>query len=345
MKIEYYNFHNILKMKIIFINPKLFDSYLGKIFGYYKVPNIETADLIIKIGKFSPNLKDCRIVDGKYYVKKDFIYYQTKYKMAWWETEINGIEQDVTNVKINSNIWGKMVYPGETIYNLIRFKLANKGFSMLHAAGIGKNGMVYIFSGRSGAGKTLSLINFLRKGFDYYSDDSVILGKGEIYGFVIPLNLRFTYDVESLLGIKFSFKKRIEIFIKKIIQLLSFKYINLFTNLEIKEVFHKAIKNNGNLKSVYLLINAPKFEIKHNISRLCATKQLFLNIFFESIELKKWLLAYCFCNPQSSLNGYWENLINIIYFNLSQITCNRVELPKKYTNMVFQKLYEELVRQ
>ncbi len=341
-KVHYYNFHDLLKVQALILRSGWFDSYLEKTFSHYEVEALDHIDLFIRIGPFSPDLKDCAIVDGKYFVKKDYLFYRSSYKMAWWETEIEGIEGGVTRVRIRSNSFGRMVFPGETIYNLIRFKLAMKGYPLLHGSGVGKDGMVSLFSARGGTGKTISTINFVRRGYDYYSDDSVILGDREIFSFIVPFNLRFTYDVESLLGIKFSAKTKKELFLKRLVHYFTFGKINLFTTLEAREVFPNAIRNRGNLKRVYLLIQGPGFGIERNVLKALATKQLLINVLFESVELTQWLLAYGFCNPGSPIPHFWEEFKKQIDLKLDNIACHRITLPRGYTQEIFEELYEEV---
>lgn len=340
-----YNFHDLLKVQIIILEPGWFDSYLEKTFRYYEVGELEHLDLIIRVGSFIPNLKDCAIIDGKYFVRRNYIFYKSSYKMGWWETEIEGIEKGITQVRIRGNSLGRMVFPGETIYNLIRFKLAMRGYPLLHGSGVGKNGIAYLFSARGGTGKTISSINFVRRGFDYYSDDSVILGDHEIFSFIVPFNLRFTYDVESLLGIKFSPKTKRELFWKRLIHYFTIGKINLFTTLEAKDVFPNAIRDRGNLKEVFLLIQGPCFSIERNILKAHITKQLLINVLFESAELTKCLLAYSFCNPGSPISHFWEEFGKQVDRNLKGVACHQISLPREYTKSIFEELYKEVTRQ
>jgi hypothetical protein len=158
-----YNYHDILKMRIIRRKKSIFDAYLEKLFSHYEVDEIDNSDLCIMIGEFSPDLKDCFVVDNHYYVKEDYIFYENKYKYARWKVEISGLESAQTNVRIASNPFGRVVFPGETVYSLMRYKLALKGHPLIHGSGVGLNGKGHIFSSRSGTGKRLLLFSLLRR--------------------------------------------------------------------------------------------------------------------------------------------------------------------------------------
>ena len=343
-RVHYYNFHELLKVQIIIHRSGWFDSYLERAFGHYEVGGLNNLTLIITVGPFSPELKDCAIIDGKYFVKKDYIFYRSSYKMAWWETEIEGIEKEVTQVRIHSNTFGRMVFPGETIYNLIRFKLAMRGYPLLHGSGVGKDGMAYLFSARGGTGKTISSINFVRRGFDYYSDDSVILGDHEIFSFVVPFNLRFTYDVESLLGIEFSHKIKREIFLKRFLHFLTLGKISLFTTLEAKEVFPHALRDRAHLKKVYILFQGPEFSIESHIPLSGAITDLMINMQFECPDLISLLLAYSYCFPNSPLSYFWERMTQQLFDSLTGVEIHRIAIPIFYSDEIFNRIYEEVNR-
>ena len=337
-----YNFHDLLKVQIFILEPGWFDSYLEKTFRHYEVSELENLDLIIRVGSFVPDLKDCAIIDGKYFVKRNYVFYKSSYKMAWWETEIEGIERELTEVRIQCNAFGRMVIPGETIYNLIRFKLGQKGYPLLHGSAVGKGGRAYVFSARGGTGKTITTLNFVKRGFDYYSDDSVILGDHEIFGFVVPFNLRFTYDIESLLRIQFSPKTKRELFLKRCIYLLTAGKISLFTTLEARQVFPDAVQSRGPLEKVYILFQGPEFSIQKNIPLEWATTDILINMQFESPELISLLLAYSYCVPQNTLSNFWETIAEAVSNALWGVETHRISIPVSYSDEVFLKIYEEV---
>ena len=339
--IDDYNFHDILKLRIIRQKKNVFDTYLNKIFSHYKVSRIDNADLNIYIGDFTPNLTDCFVVDDRYYIKHDYIFYENKYKFAKWKVEIDGLESPLTNVRIKSNPFGRVVFPGDTLNTLLRYKLARKGYSLIHGSGVGLNSKGYIFSARSGTGKTITTIQLVKKGFDYYSDDSVILGKNEFYSFITPFNLRFNYDVEKLLGIHFSSSIRLDIIWKKILYYLTLKKISLFANLNPKDVFRDSIKDKTCLSKVFALTQGPEFKIRKNLSREDIAKKLFLNTWFESPELFAFLSAYNFIFPKSQLIDFWKNVYNSILENIEKADHCEVIIPSVYSQDIFERFFTE----
>jgi hypothetical protein len=337
-----YNFHDLLKVQIVILEPGWFDSYLEKTFRHYEVGELENLDLIIRVGSFIPNLKDCAIIDGKYFVRRNYIFYKSSYKMAWWDIEIEGIEGELTQVRIDCNAFGRMVIPGETIYNIIRFKLGIKGYPLIHGSAVGKDGVAYLFSARGGTGKTITTLNFVKRGFDFYSDDSVILGNHEIFGFIVPFNLRFTYDIESLLGMQFSWATKRELFLKRLIYYLTLGKVSLFTTLEAKQVFPQTIRERARLKKVCILFQGPKFAIEKNIPLKWATTDILVNMQFECPELISLLLAYSYCFPQSPLSNFWERIGENMVRALKGLETHRISVPVVYDEETFNRIYEEV---
>ncbi len=336
-----YNYHNILKLRIIRQKKSFFDTYLNKIFSHYKVPSVSDPDLCIFIGDFSPGLENCFIVDSRYYVKKNYIFYENKYKFARWKIEIEGLESAKTNVRIKSNSLGRAVFPGETIYSLIRYKLSQKGYPLIHGSGVGLDGKGCIFSARGGTGKTITAVQLVKKGFDYYSDDSVILGKNELFSFIAPFNLRFNYDVKKLLGIHFSASLRFEIAWKRALYYLTLKRISLFANIHAKDIFRDSIKDKTSISKIFSLTQGPVFCVNKEISRANIAKKLFINIWFESSELIAMQYAYNFVFPDSQLTNFWKNTYASIYENIGNADYYEVIMPPIYSQEIFERFFSE----
>ena len=61
--------------------------------------------------------------------------------------------------------------------------LQARGLYLIHASAIGRNGQAILFSAKSGAGKTTTMLTCVEAGFQFYSDDATLLrltGDGQI---------------------------------------------------------------------------------------------------------------------------------------------------------------------
>lgn len=64
----------------------------------------------------------------------------------------------------------------------------------LHAGAVSKNGKAAVFPAAPDTGKTSIVLELLQRGFDYLSDDFLIIGNGKAYPFPKPLNI-FDYNL------------------------------------------------------------------------------------------------------------------------------------------------------
>ena len=79
--------------------------------------------------------------------------------------------------------------------------------TFLHAGAVSKEDKAYVFMGGEGVGKTSIVLNLLRKGYEYLSDDWLLIGGGKAYPFpktvhVFDYNLRDEEIAKSVLGLR-----------------------------------------------------------------------------------------------------------------------------------------------
>lgn len=339
-----YQFHGCLLVKIERDRRyPIFDSYLDKVFSRYEVSSSGTPDLLIRLDGAKINFKNCFWVDGKYAVRKNFIGYKNQFKAARWSLAIDGLESTQTRVHIGANLFARPVLAGETLYSLIRFKLLQKEYALLHASGIGVNGKGFFFAARGGVGKTISAIRSVRRGAMLYGDDTVIISPaGEMLGFAVPFNLRFTYNIEKMLGTKFPFMLRAEIGLKKLFSVLTFGRYRLFTILPPEKVFPKALGDKINLGAAFVLMAGDEFKIEEEKDRELFLDQLVKVIQFESSELIPMLLAYAHIFPEAAFFSFWDRMKETLRKALNGQPCYRVTLPGVYKEEYFDVLWKQL---
>jgi len=140
-----------------------FFSHLDMEYDFFRVKNIKNPDITLIIGDFKPNNKNCKFIDHKFYVKKDYIYFEDSYKVAKWKTEITGFETGKIKVKIKSNSFGYFFFLGYILEFLIKYAMLQKGYCLIHAGGVSKNNKAFIFPARGSAGKTTVSLHFIKK--------------------------------------------------------------------------------------------------------------------------------------------------------------------------------------
>ena len=184
MKItEHYSIHDIVKFQIRKEKRGLFWN-INPEYEYFKVDKVDDPDIIVNVGKFTPSLDGAYIVDGKYFVKENYVFHRGEY----YDVEITGLEMEepfVVNIfpkpKGIRKLWPILGVQNIFLRPLIEIKSVSKGFLILHAAGIsdGKHG--YVFAGRGGSGKTTLIMNLIRQGYRYLGEERVMIRSNIVY--------------------------------------------------------------------------------------------------------------------------------------------------------------------
>jgi hypothetical protein len=340
-----YNIHDLLTLRIRRRRATAADSFLDSTFVYYRTDRLESdPDIDVEIGPFAADTAGALLLDGRWYVRPDAILYDTRMKIARWRTEIRGLDGDRLRVRIDANYPARMVFPGETIYSLIRLRLAQKGLLLLHAPAVAAGGKALLLPARGGTGKTITAIRFARAGWGFMGDDSSILAADGVRSFIVPFNLRFTYDVERFLGIRFVPRKRLEIFLKRCLSLATLGSINLFSRIDARDVFGDRIVHRAALGAVYILIQGAEPAVSPPQPADLAARSVLINTLFEADELRAMLLAYGYGNPGSPLKRVWDDFGDRLAERLGRCVCRRVTVPPDYPPEVFEMIRRQAER-
>jgi hypothetical protein len=342
---DHYDFHGLLSMRVRRDRRTRADGYLDSTFAYYRTPEPRgEADIDVDVGPFEPDLEGTVRLDGRWWVAPGRVVFESRLKMAWWRTQIEGLEGGPLRVRIHANWPGRMVFPGETIYSLVRLRLAEKGLLLLHAPAVTHAGRALLLPARSGTGKTITAINFAQRGWGFMGDDSSIVTPDGAASFIVPFNLRFTYDVERLLGIRFSRRKRAEIFLKKCLGIATRGRITLFSRIYPWDIFGPQIVDRAPLGAVYILIQGPCPAVSEPQPPDLFTKSVLVNTLFEADELRAMLLAYCYVNTGSPLKDLWHDFERQMAARFARAVLRTVTVPPAYTPDVFEMIRAQAER-
>lgn len=336
MAIGYYNIHGLVKF--ILIGPKAFvNSYRYSKYKTQFAPNRE-IDFVININKFKPNLHNCVIEDDKYYIKENYLYCkEDSYKILKWEIEFENFENGTLDIKINiksrftklSNA-SYIIIEGIIIDPIIHFILTKKNCALIHASCVSKDDIGVLFIARGGGGKTTISVKLFNEGFNFLSDNFVILAPDNLaFGFIEPLNI-FSYNLNAEIRDALSFSQRIEFELKRYAFILSNQYIKLFVRVSPYQIFSN-ICEKTTVRSAFVLIPSNMFDSKINISRIQRDdliKQICYNQMLELPYFDKYLICYSHVFPQSNIFNHWKIYENILDRNLCS-EAYKIEMPLK----------------
>ncbi len=335
-----YNIHGWLKIQINSVSWHLVRD-LNRLYSYFEARKNEDPHISVEIKNFIPDLGDCYSLDHKYFIKRNYIFLKDSDKNLWWKVQIEGLEEDRIKVTYFSpkTIYTKfpwMFFPDLVLYlyviePLVEMMLLRKGLVVLHAGAVHRGGKAYLIAGRGGTHKTNFVLELMRRGFDYMSDDRVILSGKEVYSFPHSISL-FDFTYRYLGREEMNWLERIKLFF----------YLLKNHPIGVNVVEHSELKD----LTLLILTNKPSLKLREDFDLQGILRMLWLNQKMEKTSyvshktiIGKFLEAYRFVFPEFKyfLNEKeWENLL---MESFQDIPFRVLEVPEKWEG----KFVEELV--
>lgn len=162
------------------------DKIFSEEYGFFKLSNVSMkADLLVKVNK-EGHILPTQIWGLN---KGMYIPFDEGENILWYD-------EGVENVR-----------PLDRFLDPIEFLIWWPDKAWLHAGAVEKNGKAYVFTGGRGCGKTSSVLNLLREGYNYLSDDWLIIGRGKAFPMpkrihIFDYNLKHKEVAKRVLGFK-----------------------------------------------------------------------------------------------------------------------------------------------
>jgi len=343
-----FNLHNLLYFKIEGMNKRYLD-YLNREYSFFKTEEKIDPDVeIIITDSINPDSNYC-LVDNKYFVKDGYLYCRDRYKVARWSLSIDDLEGK-TVVHFSGGIWGERVLKDFVIEPLIGFKLASKGFSILHASAIAINDGGFVFTGGPEAGKTASILGLSVHDNVFLSDEIIILSNdGVVYSFPSPIRI-YNYNLKgmALPYPEMTPQQKLEIRIKHFAHILSLGYAKLPLRISAEKLF-KRIGGAYPLRCLLLLTrtegeNIDVTEIankKELVERLVLINQQQFPYWF------KYVSAYSSVYPLSQVASCSQVMMDNLSEALDKVACYEIKAPYNFSEShrdKFQQVIQTLGR-
>ncbi|KPQ45032.1 MAG: hypothetical protein MPEBLZ_00357 [Candidatus Methanoperedens nitroreducens] len=343
-----YNIHNILKFQILLDKKFNLFNYFNIEHRFFQVDHIDKPDIILNIGKFKPSNEESYIVDGKYYIKNNYFYCKDSEGTTKWEVEISGFESGDTIINFDIKVPGVRGFlPILSAHNLflssvIDYKLSNKGYFLIHSAGLGKDNKAFLLAGMGGAFKTTLAMDFIRKaGFDFFGDERVIFNDGRIWSYPVGL-VSFDYRCSYLpTENKRNFLDKIGLIKHN---------INNYDNLRRLKV---NVPEMSELKALFFIVKKSarksmtinEYDLKKAVDKLITNNMMEMNHAYmpnlmgiSSNPFFEYMLAYSFIFPESQIAAHWINMKNRLVGFLKGIPIYEMEIPGEYNDVVFKEV-------
>ncbi|HEY9245930.1 MAG TPA: hypothetical protein VIO11_03695 [Candidatus Methanoperedens sp.] len=334
-----FNIHNLFKFKIEGTDKNQLDHFCRD-YSYFRTNEEIESELDIKLSDFIPDTRDCHIINHKYYIKNNYIYCSDRYKVVKWRFCIQDIDTRPT-VYFKGGMFSETFSRDYIIEPLIALKMAQKGYSLMHASGVALNDKGFIFPACKGVGKTSTMLNLMEDGGTYLGNEPIIISNnGKVYSFPSYIHF-YHYNLKgtSSFSKNLSAKDRIELELKHLLYLLSFKYGSFPLDIDHKKLFKKA-GDEYPLQGLILLskTNRNELNILENIEKDALIERLITINKFEMQYFSDILMAYLYVFPDSITKSFWKISEDNLRKSLSNIICHEVEIPMKFDQGVYREI-------
>jgi hypothetical protein len=338
----YYNIHGRLGIKISPLSWHLIRD-LNCQYSYFAIQEDLDPDIFVEIGNFVPDISNCFSLDHKYFIKKDFIFLEDQDKKLRWKLQIEGLETNKVKVKFftTKTVYIKfpwMFFPDLILHlyalqPLLEVMLFRKGLPVVHTAAVHRNGKAYLMAGRGGAHKTNFVLELMRRGYDYISDDMVILHGKEVLSF--PHSISLFDFIRRYLG-----REEMNLWEK----------MRLFWFLRRPPRLGFNVINHSKLGGLTFLIptNKPNIQVLKDIDLRGLLRMLLFNQMMERTSyvshktiIGKFFDAYRFIFPESKFFPDREEWEDLLMMSFEGIPFRVLEVPIEWQSHFTDKLLIE----
>ena len=218
--------------------------------------------------------------------------------------------------------------------------------TLLHAGAVVKDHRAFVFTGGGNVGKTSTVLNLLRKGYDYLSDDWLVIGDGVAYPMLKPIHV-FDYNLKNkeiakaVLGLKRFYYKPYFKFVEIAREYAPHRYLR-FAFEVLKPVFHVELRKINPtvrvasptcIKSIFYLERqkSKNIEIKRDITAEdLARRMAYVNLYEWNFFFKEYYkYAYLYGIRNRKIENKFQHDFSIMYRTFKKAELFRVIIPSK----------------
>lgn len=342
--VKYYSIHDLINIKVNTSKKMMGNTVFNNPLSYFETTKDIRPDIEVNIGDFTPKKENSYIIDHKYYVDYDYIYFEDNDKSTQWKVEINGLENSFITVNFSGSVFGiyKYLVPDILYYEvalkpLIELLLGLKGYFLAHAGALSKDGESTLFFGMPGSLKSTIILNGVKNGFKTLGDDKVIIDtkSDSVYSFPVYPHI-FDYTV-NLGKEELSFLQKLRFLYMHNTE----NYSNFWddSNNHVDNAFIlKRVNKKGPLKTK-LLENSTALNkiMKNNMNEMYISTY---NSLISKNNFSNYLLAYSYAFPEGKLSNYWNNLKNELKPRFKDIEFYEIEIPLNYDGISLNEILD-----
>jgi hypothetical protein len=282
---KYYDIHGIVKVATNV------DGFFPK---HFECGPQRSVDLEVVQDDFEFNPRGYKRV-GSFFGGKNTVYFESLfYGKPIYKILIKNLEGK-TKFRF-TKISKKIFNVSKLVQVLLEIKLLQKGYTLIHAGGVSKDGKGYVLFGWPGVGKSSTIFGLSKtEGFEVFGDDVVILSRsGKMYSY--PTKAGIFYKSENVGALDVPLVKRFELLFRYLIAKLPpfNRYIDVKMMVDLSNIVK--VGDAAKLGRVYFLEHG---QGKSRLNKGVAINKIVastLQAFFDHYLSNKMFYAYCYIN-------------------------------------------------
>ena len=336
LKTRHYQFHDLFRLALHTNSSKVLNHFQAE-YGDLEQPPSYQPDLEVTVSDFSIESNGDASRFGRYFVSGDWVYADEQYKVARWKFAMKGLASTPTRLFFHGGIFSLDFLQHYLVEQIMRYKISDKGNTLVHGGCIAKNGGSVLFPGLGHTGKTALSLRKVLDGWQFQADDWTFVSEtGETRSYARRLHISdHMYNACPEAMEHLSREQVLSIKAKALIYFLSFRYGDLSESLRINELVPEAkIAERARLKAVVLLTGSMGTEMGE--PRSIATEELVDRIMAincrEGAHFSNVMLAHHPNGNAISLTELWVREREILQRALSEVSCLEVTVPRHAPN-------------
>lgn len=330
---KHYNFHGSFRLSLHADDPKAIRHFQAE-YGAFETASSEACDLEVTVSKFAVHPDGDASVFGHYRLAGDWIYAHERYKVARWQFAMQGLAAPTTQLFFHGGIFALDFLQHFFVEPIMRYKICQKGFLLVHGGCIAKDGVSVLFPGLGHTGKTALALRQVLAGWRFQADDYTFVSvRGETYSY--PRRLHISDHMHAVCPAatrSLSLKHRLSLKAKKLIYYGSLKYGDLSEALGLTELVPGAeIQDVARLRAVLVLTGSMGTELKG--PRPLAKDELIDRVMgincYESKPFHSLVLGYQPNGNALSLSEWWEREREVLEQALAGILSYEISVPRR----------------
>jgi hypothetical protein len=326
MRATVFNIHDLLTLQLA-SERKGAHAFFGDELAHFRATSANRPDIRMTVGPLSwPEGKALLFDNRKYAVWEDGIAFSVQYKAFRMRLQWSGLQQAETMLHFDGHPLAYRLLFLKFLIPVIRLRLLRRGFTLVKASAIGRQGKAWLIPAWSGGGKTSLVLHALEQGFLLWSDTfSLVSQQGEVYPFPRPLHVFWRNVVTNpSLWERLSNKDKFVFRLKQLIHVLSLRTYNLSQRLSVGD--EMIGQSPARLHAVLFLsqTNQSSYEVS-NLSADHTASKMVANDRHEARLFDAAYLAYAHSQPGG--RDYWQSHSEIVTAFLDSVTCKEISLP------------------